>query len=444
MDNLIKRFIWLYFFLLVGEGILRKWIAPGLSNPLLIIRDPVVITIYLLALSSGRFPFRPSVLILVAFALGSIAFATFSAIDPLVVIYGLRINYLHLPLIFIMADMFNRTEAIRIGNVVLWLTIPIGILMILQYLAGEHSWLNAGAGGAMDSQLRGALGRVRPPGPFTFITGPVLWFSLSSAFVIYGWLHRDTYSRRLLIAVTVMTVIIIPVSVSRMLFFSVLIVVLFGAVALFRHPGRAAALMIPGLLAAITYGLIDDGALTVSFDSRWQDSMATGFSDSVFGRIINEHTSWLDQISNVPLTGNGIGLGSNVGAQLVTGDVGFQLAESEWTKIIMELGPILGSAFILYRVGLAARLFFTGLLQLFSKANSLPWLICGACVIPVFSGQWGPPTILGFAVFGAGLTLAAARPEDDDEEEGEFDQDSTASDYEEDAEDQESKFTPIG
>ena len=35
----IRRLIWLYFWLLLIEGALRKWVAPSLSNPLLIIRE---------------------------------------------------------------------------------------------------------------------------------------------------------------------------------------------------------------------------------------------------------------------------------------------------------------------------------------------------------------------------------------------------------------------
>ncbi len=39
-DNLIlKKGIWLYFFLLLFEGALRKWVLPSLSAPLLIVRD---------------------------------------------------------------------------------------------------------------------------------------------------------------------------------------------------------------------------------------------------------------------------------------------------------------------------------------------------------------------------------------------------------------------
>ncbi len=50
----IRRLIWLYFWLLLFEGALRKWVAPQLANPLLIIRDPVVLLIYALALQGAR------------------------------------------------------------------------------------------------------------------------------------------------------------------------------------------------------------------------------------------------------------------------------------------------------------------------------------------------------------------------------------------------------
>ena len=52
----IRRLIWLYFWLLLLEGALRKWVVPQLSNPLLIIRDPVVLLIYVLAIRARVFP----------------------------------------------------------------------------------------------------------------------------------------------------------------------------------------------------------------------------------------------------------------------------------------------------------------------------------------------------------------------------------------------------
>ena len=51
----IKKLIWAYFFLLLFEGALRKWFLPGLSQGLLIIRDPIVIWIYYLCYAQGSF-----------------------------------------------------------------------------------------------------------------------------------------------------------------------------------------------------------------------------------------------------------------------------------------------------------------------------------------------------------------------------------------------------
>ena len=52
----IKKLIWAYFLLLLFEGALRKWFLPGLSQGLLIIRDPLVIWIYYLCYAQGVFP----------------------------------------------------------------------------------------------------------------------------------------------------------------------------------------------------------------------------------------------------------------------------------------------------------------------------------------------------------------------------------------------------
>ena len=52
----LRRMIWRYFFMLIGEGALRKWIVPSLGAPLLVIRDPLVLLIYLQAVRCRRFP----------------------------------------------------------------------------------------------------------------------------------------------------------------------------------------------------------------------------------------------------------------------------------------------------------------------------------------------------------------------------------------------------
>src|SRR2546423_15602513 len=52
----IRRLIYLYFFLLIIEGALRKWMVPQFFNPLLLVRVLVVLSIYFLAWSADIFP----------------------------------------------------------------------------------------------------------------------------------------------------------------------------------------------------------------------------------------------------------------------------------------------------------------------------------------------------------------------------------------------------
>src|SRR5262252_7456419 len=95
----LRLLVWLYFWLLLWEGALRKWLLPSLSTPLLIVRDPVVLLIYAIAVAKGVFPFDRFVLLIAT--LGIVSFgASLIVFDRLgIMAYGLRTNFLHLPLI---------------------------------------------------------------------------------------------------------------------------------------------------------------------------------------------------------------------------------------------------------------------------------------------------------------------------------------------------------
>ena len=54
----LKRWIWVYFWLLIFEGVFRKWIVPSLSGPLLLVRDPVAVIIYIQAYRCRKFSMK--------------------------------------------------------------------------------------------------------------------------------------------------------------------------------------------------------------------------------------------------------------------------------------------------------------------------------------------------------------------------------------------------
>jgi hypothetical protein len=82
------------------------------------------------------------------------------------------------------------------------------------------------------------------------------------------------------------------------------------------------------------------------------------------------------------------------------------LTEGEWGRVILESGPILGVAFLLWRTILTFRLGLFSFRQL-KRGEILPIMLYCAGFLALLNGQFGQPTNLGFAVFISGLCLAA-------------------------------------
>jgi hypothetical protein len=114
-------------------------------------------------------------------------------------------------------------------------------------------------------------------------------------------------------------------------------------------------------------------------------------------------------IPEVPLTGAGIGLGTNVGAKLTTGERSFLIAEGEWGSVIGELGPVLGVILLMARLGLAFVMLRVAVFQSLKK-NTLPLILCSSALPAVILGGTAQPTSLGFLVVSCGLVLAACNP----------------------------------
>ena len=402
--------LWLYFWLLLWEGVLRKWVLPGFSDVIFVIRDPVAFLAYLLAFRAGIFPWRPAVSVVIILAALSVVFSIANDNRFAVTLFGLRTDFLHLPLIFLMATVLDRDDVIRFGKWFLICSIPILFLMVRQFNAEPGDLINAGAGGSQYGQIRGALGKIRPAGPFSFVAGTVVYYNMVAAFVFYGWLQPGTYNRLLLFIATTATVFAVPISISRSLLLGVLIVIAFGLAVVLKDPKRIPNFLGP-LIAAVGFLAFSADTIYVqAFAVRWDEASGTTSAElyqNTAQRMLADFFSPIDVATQVPFFGYGIGLGTVAGAHLATGQYAFLLAESELGRLILELGPILGFAFIFWRVWLTVKLVFGSWQHYWQTANPLAWLIAGACFLNVLNGQWGPATTLGFAVFGAGLTLAA-------------------------------------
>ena len=140
--------------------------------------------------------------------------------------------------------------------------------------------------------------------------------------------------------------------------------------------------------------------------SRFGES-GGGVQHGIIERALADYLDGFRAVPDTPLFGFGLGIGTNAGAGMLSGGRGFLLAEGEWSRVVKETGPVLGLGFLFLRVAIA---FYLGLIAMaaFGRMQPLPLLIFSSSFLLVLSGQFGQPTALGFAVFGAGLCLAAS------------------------------------
>ena len=290
----------------------------------------------------------------------------------------------------------------------------MAVLMTQQFSAPMDAVINRGVGGAAVGQIFGAEGRIRPPGLFAFITGPQLFFPLCAAFFfdeIGGGKRLPWY---LLIPCGLAITIALFISISRTVMLATGVVALAFLCSLPFSSARASSLVRPILLLALVGAalsllpILREGSSV--FMSRWDTAGGGGPSagwSGLIDRTARSFTNPYYYLKKAPLLGQGIGAGSNVGARLTSGSMGFLLAEEEWGKILLELGPVVGSAFIVFRIVLTGWLGLVAWRALRQKQNALPLLIYAATALAILQGQWAPPTILGFSVVGAGLLLGA-------------------------------------
>jgi hypothetical protein len=414
----IRQLIWLYFWLLLIEGALRKWMLPKLSTPLLIIRDPVLLLAYILAWRAGVFPRNRWVLALAIIGFLSLVLSVIPLWPyPLTRIlfisgYGFHANFLHLPLIFLMPAMLRREDVKKIGWWMLVLVVPMSLLMVAQFQEGPESILNRTASGEGEMITAGS-GKVRTSGTFSFIIGVVSYYALATAFLIWAALKRGVYRNWLLIASGSALVIGIVVSGSRSVVAACALVIASLLVVLILRP-RAVNRLGQALVITVGLGFI---LTKIPIFKEGLEVLTTRFFDvaeateqsitaGMFSRIMEGFTNGIFILGKAPFLGFGLGIGTNAAAKFLTGETAFLLSEEEWSRIFLESGPVLGLAYVIWRCGLAFQIGFLCLKSV-RGGNILPLLLFSSSFLPLINGQFGQPTVLGFTVFVTGLALAA-------------------------------------
>lgn len=414
----IQLLLWGYFWLLIFEGALRKWVLPGLSTPLLVARDPFAIMAVFLAWPYLR---RWMAWIGWLWAIGLVACVLAVIVghgDIITAAFGARILLFHMPLIFVFAAVFSRDDIWKFAKATLLISIPMLFLISAQYNLPQSHFVNLAPGGEETEGFRGALGRNRPPGTFSFTNGVAEFFALATA-LLAAWLvtgPRPMPKWIWLSAGAVLTAI--PVSISRTLLVKDAIIGLFTGVASVLAGRQVQRFLLGGVGLAVVFFAVSRAETfqdaSKVFEARWEEATDQeggdeGFKGVLSKRVGSPTSGIFETAAKAPILGMGIGLGTNIGAMRIAGTKKFMVSEDAWGSVLGELGPILGLALIALRVCLALWLLRLGIRQARS-GNTLPLILGGYALANVLLGQTSQPTALGFLVVGAGLMLAACNP----------------------------------
>lgn len=419
---LYRKIFWIYLFLLIFEGALRKWFLPSLATPLLLVRDPIAIWFTLVGWQRGWLNN--------GYAKGMMLAATVSFVLTLLVghhnvavaLFGWRIYFFHFPMIFVLGHILTRTDLLRVGQFLLWLSIPMTVLIVIQFYSPPTAWVNIGIGGEGTAGFGGALGYMRPPGTFSFTAGYTAYQAVVGCYLLYYLVMNDTlpkefrFSKAVLIILAGCYLLSIPMSISRGHLFQTCVFLAFLFLAALRKNKLkvrflkfAAIAVLAGFVLSAS-GLLDTGieVFTARFEgaSESEGGLEGTIGDRYIGGYLGALFNW-----SMPLFGYGIGLGTNVGATLMGGDMwsfGFN-GEVEWSRIMGECGIILGLIIIGIRVLFSLKLWKKSYDLLIKRYDLLPWMLSAGMMLTIPQGQWAVPTNLGFSILLGGLTLAAVR-----------------------------------
>jgi hypothetical protein len=409
----LKLGIWIYFFLLIFEGALRKWFLPGLATPLLVVRDPLAVWLVITCWTKGYFPFNIYVSVMVWVGIIATILTLFIGHGSLpVAIYGARIYLFQFPLIFVIANIFNRDDVIKIGKWTLIICIPVTLIVALQFFSPQTAWVNKGVGGEVEQGFSGAMGFSRPSGVFSFNSGNTLFYSFAACFIFYFLLNMKQFNKLIIIAASLCLLITIPLSISRGLLFSVAITLFFGVFAISRKPQYLAKLIFGILLTLIAFMILSQQSFfqtsTAAFTSRFTSAneQEGGLEGVLMDRVLGGILSGLYKSTDVPFFGYGIGSLTNVGTMLLRGITVGGIIEGEFGRIIQEMGALFGLTIVICRVSLTIGIVKKSYQKL-SQGDLLPWMLLSNGLLVILLGGWAQPTSLGFYVILGGLMLAS-------------------------------------
>ena len=429
----LRRAVWIFLFFLFAEGILRKWLLPSLSNPIMVVKDFFTIIIVIEGYRKGLVK---SIWANLSIILGFFTFVItmlFGHQNLLVALWGCKILWFGIPMCYVLKSILTESDIAFILKATLYLTIVNAVVMIVQFVSPGAAWINRQPSGEMlkDNLLNFSAmemaGLIRPSGIFAHTTQISLFCPLALGIIIF-YLFRGKYlpcifqiKKKIVYMALVSYIIVAVCSVSRTIIFSSFAILAMLMLVFAKHQKKNILNVFLAFLfvSIVLYNIPVVNKGVDNMISRFEiASESTGSSplEDFYSRIVEYNIKALITPRDFkgdlpPFWGWGQGLSTQVGGRLAgvgQQSSGFSLAEWDALRIMLESGFLFGWLIIFDRMGCVLANWKRAIRER-KRGNYLPICIYGAFFIGFyFYTQWGNSFQLAFSVFCGGLFMAAA------------------------------------
>jgi hypothetical protein len=333
----------------------------------------------------------------------------------LVYILGIRYYLAYVPLMFIMRDVMRRGDTDRYIKLMLWLSIPIMLLVMLQFFSPVASNINRGLNDDINGRFLVIAGIVRPYGPFTFTQAQATYSVLSLCGLLIG-LERRRALQLSWLALGVFAFACFAMgalSGARTYFIGAGIVIGFYLLGSFTSPGirQGGARLLSVAAVVVGFLVVFVFVFPTSFDAMLQRQESTMHGgEDLTRRSLSSFTEVGAAFSDAPPVGLGLGAGSNAGAAARGETADWSLGENDWPRIVMETGPLAGALYISFRIAAFLWIFYESFAAN-RRTGDVSALVMFGIAGPTLLVQQitAQNQMLSFCWFTCGMTLALAR-----------------------------------
>lgn len=432
-NDYLKFAIYLYFLLILFDGILRKWVLPSLSSLIMTLKIAVSIGICLIGYQYYK---KMTTWENSFFIIGIIAFLTtltFGHGNIAVAIYGCIPYFFGLATCFIIGRHLSSLDLHTFNKIIIYTSLLNSLLVIIQFFLSPSHFLNFQGGAVKENiahiNISDLAGGFRPAGIFIYNNQNSSFSLLAFSLILYYlFFTRNIINKKILTTACILEITASPCAVSRTnIILHIGIIIYFMLLCLnqksLKKVFKYTLLSIPFIIL-IAFSSFGEKALnnigkrfeSASKSQTKVQSTTVGTIIDIYNRNIRYNIEALIDPhpiggGDVPFSGFGQGMSTQVGGKLMglKKNAGFALAEWDGLRIMCESGLLLGWIIIFIRLGYTIR-FIPSIIKYKHKKMFLPILIYPSFFISFYLiTTWGNAFLLNFAILTAGMFLASVR-----------------------------------